>query len=129
MAQSAQGEFDFEHPPQWNRAYLRRTGKRRRRCYEYEKNPHWDGILKNRSSARIDDPETSVEAAESIPEGNVWEAKTYVDAIIARNGGTIVSVELREYVIEEIEAGRIDSQGWPAHIRAESLRRRFSDMV
>jgi hypothetical protein len=119
--------FDFDYTPK-NQAYLRRTGKRRRRCYEYERNPDWNGILKNRAQARSDDPETSHDAAESIPEGDVWEAKLYADAFMQYNGKTIVSVELREYVIKGIEEGSIDSLGWPAHIRAESIRRRFSDL-
>ncbi len=81
-------------------------------------------------SAREDDPQASVDAADSIQLGDLWKAKTYVDAIMDRNGGTVVSVELCEYVIKGIEGGWIKNpSGWPARVRGESMRRRFSDLT
>jgi hypothetical protein len=108
--------------------YLIATGKRRRRCVEFKRNPCWDGVLKNKAEAREDDPETSKDARDSIPPGDIFEAKIYVDQILARPPATIVSVELREFIIQEIRAGRIDPKGLADHVRAESLRRRFPDM-
>jgi hypothetical protein len=108
-------------------SYLIPTGNRRRRCLEFRKNPCWDQTLKNKAAAREEDPETSKDAADSIPPGDVFEAKFYVDQILAGQE-TVVSLELREFVLLGIAAGRIDPCGLPAHVRAESIRRRFSDL-
>jgi hypothetical protein len=112
-------------PP--NRFYLKPTGRRRRGCFEFERNPNWDGTLKEEGDARQDDPETSQDAANKVEPTSVWDAKDYVDAIMARNGGTVISIELREYVMEGIENGWIQNPGGgPSHVRGESIRRRFS---
>ena len=123
----AQMDFSDWPNPASIRSYLRRTGQRRRRCLIYERNPYWNGLLRNKAEARDEDPATSQDAAESIPEGDVFEARLYVDAILARGEG-IISLELREYVLRGIAQGTIDSNGYPAHVRAESIRRRFSDL-
>ena len=109
-----------------HRTYLIPTGKRRRRCMIFERNPFWDGTLRKKATARSEDPDESQDAADSIPEGDIHEARRYVDAILA-DGEGIISLELYEYVEEGIVAGRILSLGLPAHVRAESVRRRFSD--
>lgn len=109
-------------------SYLIPTRKRRRRCLEFRRNLSWDGTLQNKAAARDDDPDTSKDAAESIPDLDVFLAKFLVDRILGRNGGTVVSIELREEAMAGIAAGLIDTKGYPVHVRAESIRRRFSDL-
>jgi hypothetical protein len=129
---SAQGEFDFNgengdgKPPE--DSYLRpREKDRRRRCRIFEKNPHWDGVLRSRASARNSDREESHEAAEGVNgTRDMAEARVYIDRILARGDG-IISTELREEVLQGIARGEIDSLGLAPNVRAESIRRRFSD--
>jgi hypothetical protein len=123
---------EFEWPPDEPKCpfYLRPTGRRRRRCLEFERNPDWDGTLKEEGDARVDDPETSQDMARGVQPGCVWEARAYVDAIMALNGGTVISIELREYVMAGIEAGRIANPARErSHIRGDSIRRRFSALT
>ena len=54
------------------------------------------------------------------------EARVYIDRILARGDG-IISTELREEVLQGIAKGEIDSLGLAPNVRAESIRRRFSD--
>lgn len=108
------------------RSYLRPTGARRARCQVFELNPDFDGVLKMKARARKRDPETSHDAAASIKIPDIYESKIYVDILLARNG-TITSNEFWEYVEEGIAAGTISARGESARIRANSIRRRFSD--
>jgi hypothetical protein len=58
---------------------------------------------------------------------DLLEVVKYVNQILARGEG-VTSFDLIELVIEGIKAGRIDSHGCPAEVRADSLRRRFHDL-
>jgi hypothetical protein len=93
----------------------------------FEKNPHWNGILQNKASARNQDPSESHDAAAmGSKAADVHEVRIYVDALLARGQG-IISTELREFALKGIAEGSIDARGLAANVRAESIRRRFSD--
>lgn len=119
--------FGEPSPACENGSYLKSTGVRRRRCMVFERNPYWNGLLQNGSAARNGGAETSKDAAQSVQDGDILEARQYVDEFLAKGQG-IISIELREWVLEGIASGRIDAYGLPAHVRSESIRRRFSDL-
>jgi hypothetical protein len=93
----------------------------------FEKNPYWDGVLRAKAAARNADPDESHDAAAMVQAGDIFEARIHVDAILARGHG-IISTELREHMLRGIAEGTIDSRGLAANVRAESVRRRFSDL-
>lgn len=119
--------FAWKPPEDQPTSYLRPIGERRRGCMIFEKNPHWDGVLRMKSSARNTDRSESHDAAASVKSGDIYEARQYVDEVLAQGHG-IISIELREHVLRGIAAGRIASLQCPANVRAESIRRRFSDL-
>jgi hypothetical protein len=113
----------------WKRStsYLIPTGTRRRRCMIFEKNPHWNGVLRNGASARNSDPSESHDAAALVKARDIHEAREHVDILLAKGQG-IISTELREHMLRGIANGTIESHGLAANVRAESMRRRFSDL-
>jgi hypothetical protein len=81
-------------------------------------NPHWNGILKSKPGAGVSDPATSHDAAQSVKEYDIHEVRAIVDKLIKING-SVISTEVREYIL-----GGLSNN----NVRAESLRRRFSDL-
>jgi hypothetical protein len=120
-------------PPPPNPYYLRSTGRTRENQDEYELNPHWDGTIRGKGRAREEDPLTSIEAAENVDPDDAWIAKICVDRVIARNGGTIIAKELFLEALKGVQEGWIKNRksraGQLPYSRAESIRRRFSDLT
>jgi hypothetical protein len=112
------------------RSYLCPTGKRRRRCTEFAFNPDWDGTLSSNARARRTDPSESHDAAFTVDaSADIVKVREYVDVLLARNQGVVISKEVNEYVDAELKAGRIPAGKEPPHVRAESIRRRFCDLT